>query len=222
MPPTLVNVAFGVLVGVALLGAAFDRRSLVVVAVAAALPDLDALLSLLVHGATNAVLHSAFIPFGAAALLYWDAEVRETSWLRDRHGWYGVRVAWVAVAAYAVAGIGPDLFNVESAAVLYPLSDRYFAVVGQLTLSTQEGVIQTYVEVVDGWLEVQSPGTTGTHHVESWANPTPGTDDPPGVERRWRLVDSGWQAVVVVAAAAALPAKALLERGAGAVEGGDR
>lgn len=222
MPPTLVNVAVGVLLGVALLGAAFDRRSVAVVAVAAALPDLDAPLSLVIHGATNAVLHSVFVPLTAAALLYWDTEHRETSWLHGRYGWYGVRVAWVAVAAYAVAGIAPDLFNVESAAVLYPLSDRYFAIVGQFTLSTQEGVIQTYVEVADGWLEVQSRGTTETYHVESWANPTPGTDNPPGIDRRWRLVDSGWQAVVVVTAGAALPAKHLLERGPRSTEGGAR
>lgn len=222
MPPTLVNVAVGVLLGVGLLGAAFDRRSVAVVAVAAALPDLDAPLSLVIHGATNAVLHSVFVPLAAAALLYWDTEHREASWLRGHHGWYGVRVAWVAVAAYAVAGIGPDLFNVESAAVLYPLSDRYFAVVGKLTLSTQEGVIQTYVAVVDGWLEVRSPGTTETYHVESWTNPTPGTGNPPGVDRTWRLVDSGWQAVVIVSAVATLPAKHLLERGSRPREGGDR
>lgn len=222
MPPTLVNVAVGVLLGIALLGASFDRRSVAVVAVAAALPDLDAPLSLVVHGATNAVLHSVFVPLVAAALLYWDTTYRESSWLRGRYGWYGVRVAWVAVAAYAVAGIGPDLFNVESAAVLYPLSDRYFAIVGKFTLSTQEGVIQTYVGVADGWLQVRSPGTTRTYHVASWANPTPGTDNPPGVDRRLRLVDAGWQAVVVVTAVAALPATVLLERGTRSSEGGAR
>jgi hypothetical protein len=206
MPPTLINVAAGVLVGVALLGAAFDRRSLAVVAVAAAAPDLDAVLSLLVPGATNAVLHSLFVPLAAAAAVYYDSERRERSLLRSRYGWYGVRVAWVAVAAYAVAGIGPDLFNIESAAVLYPLSDRYYAVVGKLVLSTQDGVVQTYVEFGNGWLEVASRGTTETHHVDSWVNPA-------GEERRVRLVDSGWQAGFVLTAAAAVPAKRLLERG---------
>jgi len=54
MPPTLVNVAVGALVGVALLGAAFDRRSIGLVAVAAAVPDLDAALGLVaVGGATR-------------------------------------------------------------------------------------------------------------------------------------------------------------------------
>ncbi|MFQ3319455.1 MAG: hypothetical protein ACI8UR_002038 [Natronomonas sp.] len=213
MPPTLVNVAVGILLGVALLGAAFDRHSIAIVAAVAGIPDLDAVISLVVPGATNAALHTLFIPAIAAALLYYDTEHRADSWLRRRYGWYGVRVAWVAIAAYAVAGIGLDLFNIESAAALYPVSDRYYSIVGRFILSTQEGVIQTYIEVADGWLKVASPGTTETHHVNTWINPTPGTGNPAGVERNIRIVDSGWQFVLVVTAVAAVPAKYLIERG---------
>lgn len=208
MPPTLVSVAVGVLLGVALLGSAFDRRSLVVVAVAAALPDADGFGSLLLPGSTNAVLHTVFIPTSAAILLYYDTTRRETSWLRSRYGWYGIRVAWVAIAAYAVAGIGLDLFSSESVALLYPLSDRYYAVVGKFVLSTQEGIVQTYIAFGDGWLTLSSPGTTESHHVDSWLHPGDG-------ERRLRLVESGWQAIVVLTAAAAIPAKRL-------AMGGDR
>lgn len=219
MPPTLVSVALGVLLGVALLGTAFDRRSLAVVAVAAALPDLDAAFALVVPGAANALLHTLLIPLVAAVAIYYDTERRDRSWLRSRYGWYGIRVAWVAVAAYAVAGIGADLFNIESAAFLYPLSDRYFAVVGKLVLSTQDGVVQTYVSFGDGWLEVASPGTVGDHHVSTWLDP----GDRP---RELRLVDSGWQAALVATAAAAVPAKFLVERDdparAGTSDGGDR
>lgn len=203
MPPTLVNVAVGVLVGVALLGAAFDRRSLAIVAVAAALPDFDAVLGLLIPGATNALLHTVFIPAGAAALLYWDTKLRDESWLRSRYGWYGIRVGWVAIASYAVAGIGLDLFNVEAVALLYPISETYFAIVGRFVLSTQEGVIQTYVEFGDGWLEVATRSSPG---VDPWVNPSDG-------DRKIRIVDSGWQVVVVVTAIAAAPAKAIVERG---------
>jgi len=211
MPPTLVTVAVGVLLGVALLGSAFDRRSILLVAVVAALPDLDAVLSLWIPGATNAVLHSVFIPLAAAALLYYDT-ARGESRLYGRYGWHGVRVAWVAVAVYAVAGIGMDLFNIESAAVLYPLSDRYFSIVGKLVLSTQEGVVQTYVKVGDGWLAAATQGTMETRHVPSWVNPTPGTDNPPDADRTVRIVDSGWQLVVVATAAAAVPARYLVGR----------
>ena len=203
MPPTPVNVAFGVLMGAALLGAAFDRRSVLVVALAAALPDLDAVASLVVHGATNAALHNAFVPAAAAALVYWDAERREESFLRARYGWRGVRVAWVAVAAFAVAGIGADLFNHEAVNLLYPVHDRFYAVFGRLLYSTQDGVVQTYVQF-GGERLLQSPGTTANYHVPTWVNPTPGTDNPAGVERRLRLVESGWQAVVVAASAAVL------------------
>lgn len=206
MPPTLLSIAVGVLLGVALLGSAFDRRSMATVALAAALPDVDALLSPFISGSTNAVLHTIFIPAVAAALLYYDTTRRETSWLRNRYGWYGVRVAWVAVAAYAVAGIGVDLFSTESVALFYPLSGRYYAVVGKFVLSTQEGIVQTYVGVDDRWLGLASPGTTETHHVASWI--APGDS-----ERRLRVVESGWQAIVVLTAAAAVPAKAFLDGG---------
>lgn len=213
MVPTLVNVAVGVLIGVALLGAAFDRRSLAVVAVAAALPDLDAALSLVVLGATNALLHSVFVPLAAAAVVYWDTERRQHSWLRRRTGWYGIRVAWVAIAAYAVAGIGLDLFNVESAAVLYPLSTRYYAIIGHFVISSQEGIVQSYVGFGDGWLQVATRGTTATHHVASWINPTPGSGNPADAVRRVRLVDSSWQLVLVITAVAAVAARHLIERG---------
>jgi hypothetical protein len=213
MPPTLVNVAVGVLLGVALLGAAFDWRSVGIVAVAAALPDFDAVLSLFVHGATNAMLHSAFIPLAATALLYWDTERREASRLRSRYGWYGVRVAWVALAAYAVAGIGLDLFNIESVAVLYPLSNDYYAIVGKFVLSTQEGVVQSYVEFGNSLLSVRTVGTTDGRHIATWMNPTPGTGNPAGADRVVRIVDSGWQLVLVLGAIAAIPAKFFVEGG---------
>lgn len=206
MPPTLIAVAVGVLIGVALLGPAVDRRSLAIVALGAALPDLDALLSLGIRGSTNAVLHTAFIPAIVAVLVYYDTTRRETSWLRSRYGWHGVRVAWVAIASYAVAGIGLDLCSSESVALFYPLSDRYYAIVGKFVLSTQEGIVQTYIQIGDGWLEVASPGTTATHHVYSWLSPSDG-------ERRLRLVESGWQAVILVTAIAAAPARLLAARG---------
>lgn len=205
MPPTLINITVGVLLAVALLGPAFTRRSVAVVALAAAVPDLDAAVSLLLPGATNAFLHTLFIPAIAAVGLWYETTRRERSVIRERFGWQGVRVAWVAIAAYLVAGIGLDLFSTESVALLYPLSDRYYAVVGQAIISTQEGFIQTYVSFGNGWVELASPGTTTTHHVDSWLNPA-------GDERRLRLIETGWQAVLVLTAIVALPAKALVER----------
>ena len=214
MPPTLVSVAVGILFGVALLGAAFDRRSIGIVAVAAALPDLDAVLGALGIGAANATLHTVFLPIGAAALLYYDTAVRDRSWFGDRYGWYGVRVAWIAIAAYAVAGIGPDAFSPESAAFLYPLSGRYYAVTGGFLLSTQDGIVQTYVALGEAWLGLETPGTVDTHRIGTWV-------DPAGEERQLGIVESGWQAVLVVTAAAALPVKGFVERQDRAA-GGDR
>lgn len=198
--------------GVALLGGALNRRSLVVVTLAAALPDLDAALSLYVAGATNAVLHSGFVPVAAAVLLYWETDRRSGSWIAERIGPAGIRVAWVAIAAYAIAGIGLDLFNVEGVAVLYPVSTRYYAIVGQLVASTEAGLIQTYVQLGNGWVDIASPGTTANHHIATWINPTPGPGNPSGVERRLRVVDSGWQLVLLLTALVAVPVKWLFLR----------
>ncbi|EMA36336.1 metal-dependent hydrolase [Halobiforma nitratireducens] len=212
MAPTLVNVAAGVLIGLALLGAAVDRRSLLVVALAAAVPDLDAVLSLAIQGATNAVFHTLLLPGVAFVVLYWDTRCRERSWLATRYGWYGVRVAWVALGSYVVAGIGLDLFRPEGVNLLYPLHDRFYAVVGRLLLSTQDGLILTFVERGETPLWLTSPGTTADHHVATWVNPTPGTGLETGVERRLTLVESGWQLVVVAAAIGATAARFRLER----------
>lgn len=205
MAPTLVAAAVGGLLAAALLGPTFDRRSVVVVVAAAVLPDLDAALSLAVHGATNAALHTLLVPIVAGGLLYWDTEVRDRSAIRDRWGWWGIRVAWVALAAYAVAGIGLDLFGPAGANLLYPVQDRFYVVDGRLLVTTREGLVQTYVGGGAGPLPVASPGTTANHHVASWLNPTGDTGlDAGGAERRLTVVESGWQAVVVAASAAVL------------------
>ncbi|MUW14411.1 hypothetical protein GJ633_06830 [Halorubrum sp. CBA1125] len=213
MAPTLVDAALGALVAAALLGPAFDRRSVAVVVAAAVVPDLDAVASLAVPGATNALGHTLLIPLAAGVVLYWDTAVRASSRLRARAGWRGVRVAWVALASFVVAGIGSDLFAGAGANLLYPLQDAYYVVDGRFVFSTQEGVVQTFVAAGGegpGILPFESPGTTATYPIETWVNP----DGRPGisieVDREAHLVRSGWQLVVVAVAAATLGVRTLV------------
>jgi hypothetical protein len=206
MAPTLVAAAVGALLAAALLGPAFDRRAVAVVVAAAVAPDLDAIASLAVTGATNALFHAVWLPLLGAAALYWDT-ARGDSRLRARFGWRGVRVAWVALAAVLVAGIGTDLFGWSGANLLYPVHDAYYRIDGRLVFSTQEGIVQTFVGLGadgPGILPIASPGTTGTHAIPTFVNP----DGRPGLaldaDRELSLVRSGWQLVVVAAAAATL------------------
>lgn len=207
MAPTLLNAALGALLAAALLGPAFDRRSVTVVVAAAFLPNLDAVASLAIAGATNALVHNVWIPLAVAGLLYWDTALREGSTLRERYGWRGVRVGWVALAGFAVAGVAPDLFTEPGVSLLYPVENVYYVVDGLLLFSTQDGVVQTFVSAsadAPGILPFESPGTTETYAVPTWVNP----DGRPGLalggERRLVLVDAGWQAVVVASAVASL------------------
>jgi len=204
MPSTVVNVAVGGLLAAALLGAAFDRRAVLAVLAAAAAPDLDAVAAVVVDGAHNALFHTALIPLAAGALLYYDTRVRGRSWLRGRYGWYGVRVAWVALLTYAVAGIGLDLFNVEAANPLYPLHDQFYSVVGHVDITDKRGFVQTVVEVNrggDGPLVRigKARGATGEFVV-----PSPFTA---GGDRLFVVVESGWQALLALTGGAVLAAR---------------
>ena len=207
MAPTLVNAALGALLAAALLGAAFDRRSVAVVVAAAVAPGADAAASLVVAGATNTLLHTVWLPLAAGGLIYWDTTLRESSRLRERYGWRGVRVSWVALTAFVAAGIAPEAVGDPGANLLYPVDDAYYVIDGLLLFSTQDGVVQTFVSATaegPGLLPFESLGTTETHAISTWVNP----DGRPGLgggdERVLTLVEAGWQAVVVAAAGASL------------------
>jgi hypothetical protein len=207
MAPTLVSAALGALLAAALLGAAFDRRSVAVVVAAAILPDLDAVASLAVSGATNALLHAVWLPLAAGAALYWDTRIADASRLRERAGWRGIRIAWVALAAFLVAGVGPDLFGSEGVNLLYPLGDAYYLVDGGLLYSTRDGVVQTFLAFGaegPGVLPLKSPGTTESYAIPTFINPDGRPGLSLGAERELDLVRTGWQLVVVASAVALL------------------
>jgi len=207
MAPPLVASALGALLAAALLGAAFDRRSVAIVVAAAVAPDLDAVASLAVPGATNALCHAIWLPVFAAGALYLDTAMGSDSRVRARFGWRGVRVAWVALAAFLVAGIGTDLFGGNGANLLYPLHDAYYRIDGRFVFSTQEGIVQTFVALGaegPGILPISSPGTTATHAIPTFVNPDGRPGLALGADRELSLVRSGWQLVVVAAAVATL------------------
>jgi hypothetical protein len=208
MPPTLVHASLGVLLGAALLGAAFDRWSILLVVTLAVLPDLDLVAAVVLPGTGNALLHSLWLVVLGVALVYWETEVRKQSWLRDRHGWRGIRIAWVGLAATAVAGIGLDLFSDAGVNLLFPVSDRFYAIDdGMLLYSTQDGLIQSYVDTGGpGLVSLDSQGTTATHRVNTWLTPSEDGD------RTIYFVREAWQAVVVVAATALIAVRFRGER----------
>lgn len=197
MVATLVNVAFGVLIGAALLGAAFDRRSLAIVAVAAAASDLDAVAGLVHEGATNTLFHTIWMPAVIGGVLYYDTTIRERSWLQERWGWWGVRVSWVALTVYVAAGIGADLFAGSGVNLLFPVYDQFLTVDGRfaLTVEHERGARHAIVDLHRSLPGIETHGSTRTVAVDSWIAPTDG-------DRRLRIVEAGWQVVVVGAATA--------------------
>ncbi len=214
MPSTVVHCALAGLLAAALLGRAFDRRAVAIVLLVAVVPDLDVFAGLVLPGTHRALLHTLLVPLLAGALLTYDAR-REGSWLRGRYGARGVRVAWVSVLAYAVAGIGLDLF-VGGANPLYPLHDQFYRLSGRIEYSTQRGWVQTFVETVPAEgggrsVDAGQLGLTEEVHVSSGVDPTRGAE-PEDVDRVFPVVRSGWQLLLVLASLVALGGRAAVER----------
>ena len=191
MPSTLVHIAVAGLLGVALLGDAFDRRAILTVMTIAAVPDLDTLLGLWLPGAHRAYLHTLVLPAALGVVLWWDVVVRSESTLRRRWGEAGVRVAWVSLVGMVFAH---SLYDgvVNGVNLLWPLQDRFYDLSGELLYSTQRGLLQSFVD--PGMLE----GTTANTHYYTGVDPTRGAE-PENVERIFHLIQSGERLLLTLA-----------------------
>jgi len=209
MPSTLVHVALGGLLGCALLGAAFSPRAIAAVLLAVAAVDLDTFLGWVVVGAHRSALHSFLFPLALAAAVAWDVRVRETSWLRERFGATAPRVAGVAVAAVAFAGVGPDLVT-NGVNVLWPVHDQFYELTGRTYLSDRKGFVQTFVEFGGGDGGGSGLGSTTERQYVTGADTNPDrSGEPERVERIFPLASSGTQLLLVATGALAVGQRVL-------------
>jgi membrane-bound metal-dependent hydrolase YbcI (DUF457 family) len=195
VPSTVVHVALAWLVAAALLDR-LDRRALFVITVAVVVPDLDAFSGIIVQGTHRAMLHTLLIPGLAAAGLAVDTRWRNRSWVRDRLSAADLRLVWVTILAVAVAAIGLDLVT-GGANPFYPIHDQFYRVNGKFILSTQRGLVQTFVEIApNGAVDAKGLGSTKEVHVSSGVDPNRG-QEPENVDRVFPIVRSGWQLLLV-------------------------
>lgn len=211
MPSTIVHMAFAGMIAAALLGTEFDRRSLAVILGVVAFADLDAFVALAWAPAHRTVFHTVLIPAIAGLLIAADLQRGEESYLRDRWGARGIRIAWVAVLVYAVSAIGLDLFSVEGANAFWPLHDQFYEIGGKIELSTTEGLVQTVIDFggSDGAGTV-AHGSTDEVHVNTGVDPTRG-EDPADVERVFPIARSGWQLLLLVVGTLVTVARAYVD-----------
>lgn len=206
MPSTVVHVAFALLLAAGLLGAAYDRRALLVVAGVAVFADLDVFTSLVVEGSHRAMFHTLLLPLFVGTYLYADTNWRDESLIRARVGDRGVRVAWVAVATFCLSAVGLDMFTAAGVNPFYPLFDQFYAFNGQVTWSSVDGLTQTFVEVEQSspdpttggaggggtTVDVGQKGSSQEYRVGSGVDPSRGKE-PANVERVFPVVYNGWQ-----------------------------
>ncbi|MFO7926726.1 MAG: metal-dependent hydrolase [Halobacteriota archaeon] len=213
MPSSVVHAAIALSLAVGLLGRFYDRRALAVVLAVVLLPELDTAIGWIMAGAHRTVLHTMMISIIAAPVLYWET-TRAESRIRNRWGARGVRIAWVGLFVHTFAHIAIDWSHLAGINVLWPFTDRFYTLDGEMYLSTTEGFVQTFVEISrdpetgSGVIDAGAGGTRAETHVSNPAQPS--ADPEPGpVDRRFPIAVQGWQLYFVLTTAFALVSKKL-------------
>ena len=221
MPSLVVHYALVGLLAATLLGAAFDRRSLLVSLAVVTVPDIDAFIALVSTAGHRTALTNLVIPAVAAVLLAIDLYVREESAIRSRWGAYGVRVAWFSIVVYAVGHVLLDAVG-GGANLLWPLHDEFYQIAGRLELSTQRGIVQTFVETSPpssggggasgssggGAPSIRSLGNTSEVQMSTGIDPTPNAETTPkDVDRIFPVARGGWQLYLLVVGTLATAAR---------------
>jgi hypothetical protein len=199
MPSLVVHYAFVGLLAATVLGAAFDKRSLALSLVVVTVPDIDAFIGLVSSVGHRAATTNLVIPALAGALIAVDLHAREESAIRRRWGAYGVRVAWFCVVVYAVGHVFMDMIT-GGANLFWPLHDQFYQVSGRLELSSQRGIVQTFLDLDGSGPTFDAMGDTSEVQMSTGVDPNPGgdgTSDQP-VDRVFPIVRSGWQLFLLV------------------------
>lgn len=213
MPSTIVHMAFAGMIAAALLGTAFDRRSLAIILGVVILVDLDSFLALLWAPAHRTAFHTLVIPIVGAGLVAIDLRRGEGSFLRRRWGARGIRIAWVGLLVYAVAAIGLDLFSGGGANAFWPIHDQFYQVGGKIELSSQRGIVQNVIDLGGASSEggTVARGSTETVHVDTGIDPERGPD-PADADRVFPIVRSGWQLLLLVVGTAVTAGRAYVSQ----------
>lgn len=218
MPSLVVHYAFVGLLAATLLGAAFDKRSLLLSVLVVTFPDIDAFIGLYWQAGHRAATTNLVIPAALALLIGVDLHIREESYIKSRWGAYGVRVSWFCVVVYAVGHVLLDLIT-GGANLFWPLYDQFYQLSGHLELSSQRGIVQTFVELPEpssgsagtgggtGGSTTQSMGNSSEVQMSTGVDPNPGQAEPEVVDRVFPIARSGWELVVLVVGTCATAAR---------------
>lgn len=195
------HVAFAGLIAAGLLSEHFDIKSVGLVLAVTAFIDFDTFIGLWIPGAHRSWFHNLWVPVVMTLGLGWDLYLRDGSFLRTSVGDWGVQTAAVTIVAVTVAHILLDGFY-NGVNLLWPVHDQFYDLSGQLLLTNQRGLVQTFIEFESTEAgqtvaEETTRGTTADMHYRTGVDPGPNADAD--TERIFPLADRGELFVLTIA-----------------------
>lgn len=191
--------AFAGLVATGLLGGYFDKRSLLVVLVAVAVIDFDSFIPLVTGFGHRAIFHNLVVPLVGTGVVVADVFLREESYILDRWGAWGLRVAWVTLFCYAVTGVLLDMTD-GVVNLLWPLHDQFYTLDGKIELSDQRGLVQTFIEFGgDGGPPTpEAVGSTDEVDITTGVDPGEPAEPDKDPERVFPVIGATWELLLFV------------------------
>lgn len=211
MVSTVVHVSVAVLICCALLpDDVFSLKSLMIAVTPVALLDVDAFFFIISEGLHRALFHNILIPTIVIALIIYDTVVRESSYIsRFVDPRYASSIAIASYVSIIFAGIGLD-FSDTGVNIFWPLYDQFYTLEGKLIISSDDGLVQTFIEepFKDVFEKTNNTKTTDNFVYRTPANPNPGSSEP--AERIFPIAYKGWRLVLIGLSIVVVPIKILI------------
>jgi inner membrane protein len=209
MVSTVIHVSVALIIGCALLPSRnFSYKSLGIVGLSVALLDADAFLFFIADGLHRTVFHNIVFPTIILFLILTDTLYRENSFLSDYiRKDVLVPLSVVCYIAVLCAGIGLD-YSDNGANLLWPLHDQFYSLSDKFVISSESGIVQTFINSPSKIVAENPERTVGTTSFTTPASQASESSNP--IE--FGIVYSGWGLIMIITSLITVAVRSLFER----------
>lgn len=207
MPSMIVHISLAAVIACALIPIdKFSFRSLIIVILSVAIIDSDAFAFVIKEGLHRALFHNLILPTFLLLTVLYVLHIDSRKVIVENFD--TAHVTFLCVTTYIAvifAGIGLD-FADTGVNLFWPFHDHFYTLDGRFIVSSEEGVVQTFV---NSPFEILSDGSSGTpKDTDNFVYNTPVNPNSGGSsERIFPIAYKGWQVIIILTSIVTVSAK---------------